>query len=112
MTSWSSQERMSPADGRMRGLMLRPCPAGCGEGRPPWMGLPLAPLLALRERRVRRAVASSDLVLAPSDFIAQMARRHGLPEERVRSVRFGVEPGGGRWNERPPGAPLRVTYLG
>ena len=103
--------RGSPCTGPRAGVNCGMC-AGERMGRPAWMGLPLAPLLALRERRVRRAVASSEFILTPSDFVAQMALRHGLPQERIRSVRFGVDHTGGDWKKRPPGAPLRVTYLG
>ena len=72
-----------------------------------------APLFILRERRVKRAVASADLVLAPSSFVVEMALAGGIPGEKLRRVCFGVDAASGvAWRPRPAGAPLRVTYLG
>lgn len=79
-------------------------------------GAPLvAPLFLLRQRRVRRAIATADVLFAPSRFLAQVAWRSGLPRERTVLVDFGLEESGDsppQKDPRAPGDPLRVTYLG
>ena len=86
-------------------------------GSAAWVGaMPLmAPLFSLRQRRVRRALAGVDALLAPSRFLADIAVRAGLPGEKIAVVDFGValpEAAAAPWQPRPGDAPLRVTYLG
>ncbi|MBI4496600.1 MAG: glycosyltransferase family 4 protein [Chloroflexi bacterium] len=75
-----------------------------------------APAFVLRERRIRAALASVGLVLAPSDFIAGIARRSGVPQERLRRVSFGIRPEEVRPPEGTaapaPNGDVRLTYLG
>lgn len=89
----------------------------CGLCASEKLGSPVAvagaPVFTLRERRVKRAIASADLILAPSEFMARMATQHGLPVDKVRTVQFGLD------TEHVAQAPsparmglLRVTYLG
>lgn len=104
-------------NGPVAGLNCGRC-AALRIGFPP-LTLPsplLAPVFLARARRIRAALAAAALVLAPSGFVAEAARRFGVPQDRLRRVTFGVRteevqlPSGsmapGRSEE------LRLTYLG
>lgn len=102
-------------DGPVAGLNC----ARCATARMPgiaWTAATpaLAPVFALRQRRVRRALAGIDRLLAPSRFLAEIAVRAGLPSARVEMVDFGVHRGhtGAPAVSTPRGGPLQVTYLG
>ncbi len=72
-----------------------------------------APLFILRERRIRRAIASAGLLLSPSSFLADLATAHGLPPEKLRVVEFGLDNEPVRVpRSRERGTRLRIVYLG
>jgi glycosyltransferase involved in cell wall biosynthesis len=73
------------------------------------------PRATLERQRARRSVLATRLgrahvLLAPSAYMAQVHRAHGVPAERLRVMRQGVE--GVQRHPRPDAAGLRVGYLG
>jgi len=90
--------------------------------RPPldrWSGW-AARVEVIRERREKlgRALRQVDVLIAPSQFLKRMfVQRGGLPPDRIRYLRLGLEDGTPRrsvsHDERNPGRHgLRVGYLG
>jgi glycosyltransferase involved in cell wall biosynthesis/GT2 family glycosyltransferase len=78
---------------------------------------PVAPLegaqVAERLADMRRATEAVDLFVAPSRALASDMQRFGLPPERVRVSDYGFAPlGAAPRTARPPGAPLRIGFVG
>ena len=106
----------APCSGPVLGLNCGQCAAE-RLGKPYLQaGAPaVAPVFVLRQRRVRRAFSEVDLLLAPSQFVADFAIRAGLPRDRIERVDFGIPT-----LALPPrsaalkvmDAPLRVLFLG
>ncbi|MBC7227216.1 MAG: glycosyltransferase family 4 protein [Thermoflexales bacterium] len=73
---------------------------------------------AIRERRERlgRALQDVNVLIAPSRFLAQMfVQREGLPPDRIRYLRYGLDHGAIQRPDPPEGdqqSGLRVGYLG
>ncbi len=73
---------------------------------------------AIRERRERlgRALRGVDVLLAPSRFLARMfVARGGLPPDRIRYLRYGLDSGTGERPSPPESGRrrgFRVGYLG
>ena len=84
--------------------------AGASRGGPLAPGL--VPLLALRERRLRRILDSAACLIAPSGFVKEWYIAHGVPQERIRVLAHGVERPLRPLTARPPGATLRIAYIG
>jgi glycosyltransferase involved in cell wall biosynthesis len=75
----------------------------------------VAPLMAVRQRRLGRALAQAERVIAPTRFVAQSYRGQGLGEGKIVVVPHGIALPPERPPERrprAPGEPLRVTYIG
>lgn len=80
-----------------------------------WLAPVPAPLLALREKRLRRVLAQARLLIAPSQFVYQVYRRLGVAAERLRVIAHGIEgPAAPVRLERPARQPgtLRVACIG
>ncbi|MEK7214031.1 MAG: glycosyltransferase, partial [Chloroflexota bacterium] len=77
--------------------------------------LAAAPMFAWRERAVPRAIALCDRLIAPSQFLADLAVRAGLRAANLRVMDFGMAElplSRQQWRPRPSGGKLRVGYIG
>lgn len=106
----------APCTGPVMGINCSWCAAErLGKPQLLW-GAPLAaPLFMLRQQRVKRAFAEVDVLLAPSQFVADFAVRAGLPRDRIERVDFGIPSLAGQSSapvQRAPDAPLRALFLG
>ncbi|MSQ27121.1 MAG: glycosyltransferase [Dehalococcoidia bacterium] len=77
--------------------------------------LAAAPVFAWRARVVPNAIALCDRLIAPSQFLADLAVRNGLPAAKLRTMDFGIAElplSRQQWRPRPSGGKLRVAYIG
>jgi len=51
-----------------------------------------AGLFAYRDRLLRKALAATDLIICPTEFVRSIFLRWGLPKEKVRLIEHGIEP--------------------
>lgn len=65
-----------------------------------------------RLAREEREFAEADVLLAPSDFVADSFRRHGTPEARLARHRYGYDPD--RFSAAPvrPDRPFTALFIG
>lgn len=61
---------------------------------------------------LRRVAAFVDLAVCPGALTCRLVEWAGVPPERVRRVPNGVEPPRRPHVPRPPGAPIRLGYVG
>jgi glycosyltransferase involved in cell wall biosynthesis len=92
--------------------------ARAGVGGLGFLAPAVAPLMARRNRLLRRVFAGVATVLSSTDFVRQAYARMGFPVERVQIVPLGIDLEDeivlARAASRPraPGAPLRLGYVG
>ncbi len=81
-----------PCSGPVLGVNCAVC-AAAGAGLPGPAGLyaGAAPLFALRNALLRRALARADLLLAPSHFLHRLLTRLGLPAAKTRYTELGID---------------------
>lgn len=64
-------------------------------------------------RRVDQELSLADLVLVPSNFVANQLLERGLPRARVAVIPYGVDLGAfSPDTDRPPNARVRCVYVG
>lgn len=73
-----------------------------------------APVFAARTHVLRRALLAGQLLIAPSQVVADTYQRLGIPAERLRLVRHGLAPASGAVSSPAarPGRGPRFLYLG
>ncbi len=73
----------------------------------------LAPLLADRNRRLRRVLAEAAILLTPTEFVRRWYAAHRVPPARLLTLPLGLPfPTDRPRRERPPGGPVRFAYIG
>lgn len=78
------------------------------------LGLPmLAATMVWRNRLMARALQTSDVMVAPTDFVRNWFIAYGWPEERIRVIPHGIEPPiSNPESDVKPGTGLTVAYIG
>jgi len=74
-------------------------------------GLPFRQLEASIQRSLEE-IALADYVLIPSDFVRRSFLKHGVAEEKLIQIPFGVDVRRFRPAERRRGRPFRVLFVG
>ncbi len=78
-----------------------------------WLSPVIAPVMAERNRRLFRALAEVQRMIAPTEFVREMYRRLRWPIDRVRVIQHGIDvPAGLPHPKRPRGDELHAVYIG
>jgi glycosyltransferase involved in cell wall biosynthesis len=89
------------------------CALARGGAPAAWPAAPgLAPLFALRARRLREPLARAGAVIAPMPFVKRWFASHGLPPDMIQVLRPGVERPVAEITRRPADGCLRFAAIG
>jgi glycosyltransferase involved in cell wall biosynthesis len=90
--------------------------ARAGRSGGPWLPATavIAPIMALRARKLRAILAEAQLLIAPTDFVRATYRDLGFAAEKIRVIAHGINlpPSLPPRAKRPLGAPLHAAYIG
>ncbi len=107
-------ERQKPCDGPMLGINCGVCAAHRLGLAPMSLFAPVvAPIFLQRQRVLRRAVSSVDIIVAPSKFIGSIAEKNGLPRDKIVYIDHGIELSPLKTGHDPEeDGTLNILYLG
>ncbi len=78
-----------------------------------WLSPAFAPLLANRERILRAVLSRAKLIVSPSEMVASVPRRLGMPASKIKIIRHGFRiPPYVKRKTRPPGNGFHIGYVG
>ena len=72
----------------------------------------VAPLMALRNRRLNRFLDKAELLIAPTSFVRETYGRLGLSKDRIHVVPHGISVQTVARRQRPANGAFRVAYIG